>query len=224
MTLRHTCVFALAAVLYAGANDAAAQSFGQGGANSFGGLGNSFGGGGIGGGGLGGGSFGRGGTGGGFGGSGFGGSRGFTAANRFSIDPSASSGFVGRDTEDARQFFDAFQTGQQNFMESLGIRQRNQQSGTNQNRRPSPIRITLRVAFDHPTVDPATIGPAAQTQLLRSLQDRIIAPQVKLNGRTAVLSGRVATEDAKLVAEKLLLLEPGVSAVENQLVVTAPKN
>jgi hypothetical protein len=109
-------------------------------------------------------------------------------------------------------------------MESLGIRQRTDQAGANQNRRPSPIRITLRVAFDHPVVDPATIGPAVQTQLVRSLQDRIVAPQVTLNGRTATLSGRVTSEGAKLVAEKLLLLEPGVSAVENQLVVTAPTN
>jgi hypothetical protein len=53
----------------------------------------------------------------------------------------------------------------------------------------------------------------------RSLNGNSIS--VSMEGRTAVLSGTVASEHDRVLAERLALLEPGVSAIRNELVVAS---
>jgi hypothetical protein len=47
-------------------------------------------------------------------------------------------------------------------------------------------------------------------------------PAVTMEGDTAVLRGVAASESERLVLEKLVMLEPGVRQVRNEMVVTAP--
>ena len=49
--------------------------------------------------------------------------------------------------------------------------------------------------------------------------------KVEMEGRTAVLTGTVDTDHARDLAERLAMLEPGISDVRNELIVdpAAPK-
>ncbi|HVW35858.1 MAG TPA: hypothetical protein VHB99_01095, partial [Pirellulales bacterium] len=46
--------------------------------------------------------------------------------------------------------------------------------------------------------------------------------EIRLEGRTAVLRGSVATDHDRALAEQLALLKPGISFVRNELSTTAP--
>ncbi|MBN1853359.1 MAG: BON domain-containing protein [Pirellulales bacterium] len=150
-----------------------------------------------------------------------GGTGGFSNTNRFSVDTSANQGFVGRDSQDVQSFFSASGTGRQNFMQALGLQSRTDRPTTGQGNQQTPVRVTLRVAFDPPTVPPETAGLVLKTHLVRSFRGRLIDPSVTVQDRTAILEGQVSSNHEKLLAEKLALLEPGVSQVENRLVVTS---
>jgi len=89
------------------------------------------------------------------------------------------------------------------------------------------IPSALRVGFSAPQ-------PAAQTvsQELTALVSRVISQrsangtppniQVAVEGRTAILKGTVPSANDRLVLERLLLLEPGIDKVQNELVVGGP--
>jgi hypothetical protein len=94
----------------------------------------------------------------------------------------------------------------------------NTQNGQNNENK---VRAVVRVGF--PYQGPA---PTATAQRVNSRFSRMPLPEslqgvtIEMDGRTAVMTGQVATpEDAKLV-ERLLSLEPGVNGVRNELVVT----
>jgi|GEM_PF-792309 len=85
------------------------------------------------------------------------------------------------------------------------------------------IRSAVRVGFNPPTPNSEAVSTelAARLSRIPGLQN---APQsanvqVNLEGRTAVLKGTVPTASDRLVLERLLLLEPGVDKVQNELVV-----
>ena len=69
-------------------------------------------------------------------------------------------------------------------------------------RQPEEIQLSARRALD---VTPATRG--------------IRGVNVTMNGRTAILSGTVTSEKDRRMSELLMRLEPGVSAIENRVVV-----
>ncbi|MEJ5340637.1 MAG: BON domain-containing protein [Thermogutta sp.] len=89
------------------------------------------------------------------------------------------------------------------------------------------IPSALRVGFSAPQ-------PAAQTvsQELTALVSRVTSQrlangtppniQVAVEGRTAILKGTVPSANDRLVLERLLLLEPGIDKVQNELVVAGP--
>ncbi len=91
----------------------------------------------------------------------------------------------------------------------------------NQNSK-STIRATVKVRF--PYVRP----PVAQvSERVLARWDRMPLPEnlkgvdLQFENGVATLSGKVTTLDEKRMAEKLILLEPGVSSVKNQLEVVA---
>lgn len=89
------------------------------------------------------------------------------------------------------------------------------------------IRASVRVGFSTPAggnrVNSEAIANelAARLSRIPGLQNAPQAANIEVNleGRTAVLKGTVPTADARLVLERLLLLEPGVDKVQNELVV-----
>lgn len=95
-------------------------------------------------------------------------------------------------------------------------------TGTQESTRP-PIRTRLRSAIN---VDPMPVAKVQSNALgrFRSLSARpaLRGVNVSMQGRTAVLSGVVASDSDRRMGELLLRLEPGVSSVDNQLVVSPP--
>lgn len=83
----------------------------------------------------------------------------------------------------------------------------------------------LRLGFT-PTTAPA---PAMEKAMMQRLSEsptiHSTAPlEVSMAGRTATLHGTVASEHEKRLAGLMLLFEPGISKVENELMVSTPKS
>jgi hypothetical protein len=66
----------------------------------------------------------------------------------------------------------------------------------------------------------AKVASDVQARLTTSLTEQgVVDSRLSLEGRTMTLEGRVATEHQKALIAKMVSLEPGVSAVNNQLIV-----
>lgn len=132
--------------------------------------------------------------------------------------------FVGADTADTPQI-GSFGQALNNFIagpNGRNARDANQSLNTQtQNRR--PYRTTIRVGFDYPAPAPGTLAAQLTTQLQRARlapsQNSVV---VEVQGHTAILRGQVATAHARALAEQLVLLEPGIEQVDNQLEVAEP--
>ncbi|QDU96845.1 BON domain-containing protein [Lignipirellula cremea] len=84
------------------------------------------------------------------------------------------------------------------------------------------VRAPLRLGFA-PLLAPAPVVSARMEQRYLRLPGLDQAGQiaVAMQGRTAVLTGVVASEHARNLAARIALLEPGVSSVQNDLTVGA---
>jgi osmotically-inducible protein OsmY len=238
-------ILCVAATLIAGAAPALAQ-FNRGGGQSNGMSMGGFSGGGMGGmssgmGGMGGFSSGLGGMGGGMGGfgggmgmggmsggmGGFGSSSlGGTGAGQgsFGNGQQSGQGFVGRDSADMTSVFNELGRNSNQFMQQLNRTMsrgnRGGQSASQEQNVVLPVRVQLNVAFDHPQVSPTVIATTVRGRLEKYLARRsIAAPGVEVVGDTVVLRGVAPSESQRLVIEKLVSLEPGVVAVDNQMTV-----
>lgn len=97
--------------------------------------------------------------------------------------------------------------------------------------RRSPYRPRYRLDFALPTSGPSLGSPELAARVQDSLaragaqwgrSSAAAEPRqlvVRLEGRTAILEGEVASERHRALAERLLLLEPGISSVRNELTV-----
>ena len=137
--------------------------------------------------------------------------------------------FVGADTFEQQTFVGSVQGATQptGALSVTGITAASQgpsvASINTRRQRPTGNRIydpPLVVAFDVPR------KPANETIAVLSVRlARITALQgcrisLSLAGRTAVVRGHVEAENQKWLAEQLLLMEPGISQVRNQLLVS----
>jgi osmotically-inducible protein OsmY len=86
------------------------------------------------------------------------------------------------------------------------------------------VRAQMALGFTPRAVAAPQLGNQLASRLARVGQLQSSLPvQVELVGRTAVLRGTVDSDHARDLAERLAMLEPGVSAVQNELTVgTAP--
>lgn len=132
--------------------------------------------------------------------------------------------FVGSDSSDTQNFFSQQQNGA--FQNQAGRNNRNtnrgnQNFGTQQSRTPN-LRRRLHVGFKFPTVSPSTVSQNLSSQFRRiSTSSFPVNVQVAMQGRTAILSGTVASTDEAALAVELAKLEPGVSQVRNELTVNS---
>jgi hypothetical protein len=95
--------------------------------------------------------------------------------------------------------------------------------GTTQSAKPV-LRTRLRSGISVPPTSPAQVQRVASQRFRRlpSSQSQLRGINVTMQGRTAVIRGQVSTERDRRMSEMLMRLEPGVSAVDNQVVVTMP--
>jgi hypothetical protein len=102
------------------------------------------------------------------------------------------------------------------FSQGLQNINRNNQQGSQ-----PQIRVSLKMGFTPRPVSTAQIK-TFETRLTKLPALRFVGqPELTLEGRTAVLRGKVASEDDRQLAEALVRMEPAVLDVRNELVVDA---
>lgn len=146
--------------------------------------------------------------------------------------------FVGRDQTDSTAFVGATTGGLGQVGATAGLQRRNQQNPNNAARQGTTGRNqkqyrTIRTpAFDFPEPLPETVSATLGSRMVAAQ----IAPssrqavglrslagvQVAVEGRTAILRGAVTRDHDRVLAEKLALLEPGISRVRNELTLPGP--
>lgn len=142
--------------------------------------------------------------------------------------------FVGTSLFDPRMFVGAATGGATSGASSLGGRTLQGRSmpgtagrgtgapglGGEGRRAATSIRTTARLAFEAPGIDPGRINASLVRRLRQPGQMQLRLPvNVTVDGRTATLRGQVATEYDRIVAERFVRMEPGISQVANELVV-----
>jgi hypothetical protein len=87
---------------------------------------------------------------------------------------------------------------------------------------PQPMRVKITAAFATPRVDATAIAGKIQTRLRRLAADHKVGrPTVTMVGDTAVIGGVAESESQRMLVEQLVLLEPGVRDVRNEMTVAA---
>ncbi len=167
--------------------------------------------------GFGGGGFG---TGSGFGTSGLGG----TGFGQSTTGIQGNQGFIGRDSADMTSVFNQLGRNSNQFFQqmnrSMQRGNRDRRSAAQEENSVMPVRVRLEVTFDRPPTPLPAVATAVRGRLDKLFTRRsIVAPDVELVGETIVLRGEAASESQRLVIEKLVSMEPGVFAVENQMTV-----
>lgn len=142
---------------------------------------------------------------------------------RFTRQGRAAGAFVGADTTDATSMLGVIAGAQMaNFQGGGGNRGQNQNQNQNQlggnTRTTRTVRAVRSVEFVYAAPQPAKLGMDLSRRLtnMKALETRT-GVNVSIEGRTAVLKGVVPSPHARELAERLCLLEPGVSAVRNEL-------
>jgi hypothetical protein len=139
--------------------------------------------------------------------------------------------FVGRDSGDMASVWSQLgQAGTQYFnqMNRSMSRSNNRNNGSQQQAAkvdyvPQPMLVNLRLGFTPARPSDTELTNTIRARLGRILAaQNIVAPQLTMEGDVAVLRGVAATESQKVVLEKLIAMEPGVSAVRNEMTVAAP--
>jgi hypothetical protein len=140
-----------------------------------------------------------------------------------------NAGFVGSDTQDAL-LYRGGQAGQQQqqqqFLNNLNQRMQSQQNrrqnttqnGAGGNDMPQ-VQISLRVGFQVPPATAAAVTRDLSVRVSRILNPIVSDPNLQIVGQTVTLRGTVASEEEKRLAETILSLQPGVTTVNNELVV-----
>jgi osmotically-inducible protein OsmY len=139
--------------------------------------------------------------------------------------------FVGADSGDSSNVFSQLQQQQnQSFNNMFGqqglfsqLNRLNQQNQRNQNQRSAQSKLRIPIKADS-ELDSQAVSTYVSAMLSERLQrlpalKHLPSIQITMQDRTAILSGRVATEREKRLVEGVALLEPGVGDVQNDLIV-----
>jgi len=154
---------------------------------------------------------------------------GITEADSGSFEASEDQGPVGRNAEDVRKMQQELlgperQQKRANMnVENLN-RRRNARNRRQSQRNPPPrIHVQFQPSFSLQRVPAEQVASRMETNLSRLLEQRDAGSiQVALNDRTATLTGSVKSEYQRRLLEKMVRIEPGVSAVENLITVEEP--
>lgn len=146
-----------------------------------------------------------------------------TGSERFIRDNRAAGAFVGADTADTSQFNaqtqgSAIASGLEQFARSAEQRDFQNQNGNSSSRTPLRPRLVLGFASTRDVSHDIRIRLSQRLAKLPQLEilDNV---DVAIVGRTAVLRGQVATDYDRQMIAQIASLEPGVAAVQNDLVV-----
>jgi hypothetical protein len=87
------------------------------------------------------------------------------------------------------------------------------------------LRASVQLGFDAPPAQPPVVVGARVQQRIASIPriQEMGSVSIEMEGQTAVLRGQVATAQDRDLVARMLLLEPGISDVRNELTF-APSN
>lgn len=147
-------------------------------------------------------------------------------SDRFLRDARQPGQFVGADAGDVGNPFSQMQgRGDiRSAIEQLGgqRQQARQPQGGNEIR--SPVRVRLSVDFAYPSIPNRQLSDTLTNRLARIEQVQSVTPiEAEVLGGVVVLSGIVPSERDRVLAERLVRLEPGVSDVQNDLQIATPE-
>jgi osmotically-inducible protein OsmY len=157
---------------------------------------------------------------------------------RFLRQNRSQQDFVGVDAQgNAQHFVGTLRGGQSTIVQSAVTDARSRMAAAASNRQlqaaaatpntrtaMNPPRLEVSFAYSAP---PAVKLPSVLSQrLVECPQFHATSPiAVSLAGRTAIVRGAVASAQDRFLAQQLLLFEPGISAVQNELQIqSAPSN
>ena len=135
--------------------------------------------------------------------------------------------FVGRDLNERKRFVGLSQ-GQVSGSVTSSTAGLSVEMAQDANQRVTPATASrqymydprLRVDFQVPIPTPQQTAEKISCQLVESLGHAICGPvSVMVHDETATLTGQVATEQDRRLAALIVLLEPGISKIENELTV-----
>ena len=112
-------------------------------------------------------------------------------------------------------------------MGGMGSRGMNSQFGqqNNSQNKKANIRATVKVRFPYNRPPTAQVSRAVTARWNRlPMPEKFNGVSMDFENGVATLTGKVTTPEDKRMAEKLILLEPGVSSVQNQLEVVATED
>ncbi|MBN2477153.1 MAG: BON domain-containing protein [Pirellulales bacterium] len=151
------------------------------------------------------------------------------SSDRFVRGSRQAGAFVGVDSSDAQNFLGAVQAGAGNRATGQTLSGLSTRGGAGANQRGNAgrarqsrtdIRTSLRVAFDYPTAPPTAVGTTLARRLTGSQRfQSLSALEVLVKDGTATLRGAVANANDRGLAERLVLLEPGIWHVKNELLI-----
>jgi osmotically-inducible protein OsmY len=141
--------------------------------------------------------------------------------------------FIGRDSGDMAAVFNQMgRAGTQFFnqmnrnMRGGGQFGRNRQNRNNNNNASaqkgpaSDVRVKLTLGFTPSRPTPSALANTVRTRLATTLDGPgITPPEVTMDGGVVVLRGVAASENQRAVLERLVMLEPGVMGVRNEMTV-----
>lgn len=129
--------------------------------------------------------------------------------NPFGADiGAATGGNTGRNQNPFSAFGNMFNN--KNLQQAFG--------GQNQQKR-IPTRMVVK--FDHPSIPTSNISISLKNQLKRLPWPDVV---VSVENRVATVLGTVASSDTRLLVERYVSMEPGISEIKNELVVVpSPK-
>lgn len=141
--------------------------------------------------------------------------------------------FVGADTSDTTAIGGTQQNagGGRNAMQSMfggqgGFAQFARDAGFNPdqggggNASRTQLRIPIKLGFKPAPTDMAVVQTTFQSRLGKLPGLKRLGPiSVEMQGNTAILRGVVASEEDRLLAEELALMEPAIADVNNELIV-----
>jgi hypothetical protein len=153
-----------------------------------------------------------------------------TGIERFLRGNRSRSDFVGSDLLDRPGFIGSVQGNTRGIIRSaitnlrpLVNEQINRMPPEPLTRQARPYAPRYQVNFDYPLPATADVEASLSRQMLRIPGMERLGPiEVSVAGQTAILRGAVASEHQRDVAEQLVLLEPGIREVQNELYIAAP--
>lgn len=147
--------------------------------------------------------------------------------DRFMRDARQPGQFVGADIADTGNPFSQLQAGAnlRSAIDSLGgFRQQAGQPDGGGNEIRSPVRMRLAVDFAYPSIPNTQLSATLTNRLARIQQVQAVTPiEAEVRGGVVRLTGIVPSERDRELAARLVLLEPGIAGVQNDLQLATPE-